>query len=267
MTQSRVFNDIKISYRPGTVDEAVLADTFSRNIYFIPEYVSRPDDVIIDVGAHIGTFTLCAAQRAPSGQVYAIEACRENFSLLEENVRGNVFRNIRYFHLALADADKMVKLYHNLIAGNWGHTTSKRISDVTEEVPANSLQSFMSAHKIARCDYMRLNCEGAEFEIILNTPAEMLQKIKLILILYHEDLADRYCKADLVKYLSDSGFKVALRNQTKRRGWLIAVNKKYPLPLNSRIEVGVGVFVENLRIFGRKLVNNIFRDDDRGLEP
>ena len=39
---------------------------------FVPEYVPKKDDVIIDVGAHIGTFALNAAIIVPRGKVYAI---------------------------------------------------------------------------------------------------------------------------------------------------------------------------------------------------
>ena len=58
-------------------------------------------DVVVDIGAHIGTFTVGAAKRAMNGRVFAIEPVPENFDLLQENVRVNNRENVVTIHAAV----------------------------------------------------------------------------------------------------------------------------------------------------------------------
>src|SRR3990167_5192675 len=58
-------------YRTNTVDEIQLLHSLSA--YFIQDYDWKKNDLIIDVGAHIGTFAIPAADKVSAGRVYAIE--------------------------------------------------------------------------------------------------------------------------------------------------------------------------------------------------
>lgn len=81
------FGEFSIAYRQGTADEKVISHSFDNDIFFpgVSEYQPTPGDVVIDVGAHIGTFSMLAASKVPAGLVYAIEASSETFSYLRIN--------------------------------------------------------------------------------------------------------------------------------------------------------------------------------------
>ena len=68
------FDGFQVAYRKGTADELVVKHSFSHDIFFsgVPEYRPAEDHVIIEVGAHIGTFSILAASKAKRGHVYAI---------------------------------------------------------------------------------------------------------------------------------------------------------------------------------------------------
>lgn len=216
------FKNLKISYREGTVDEEVLVYSFENDVYFIPEYNPKPDDVIIDLGAHIGTFSILAASKLKRGKIYAIEPCKESFEYLLKNVALNKFSNISSSNLALTDFKGTTKLYYDINSGNWGHSIVKKFSEQGEEVQTDTLTNFMQDNNILQCDYMKLNCEGAEFKIILSTPKEILRRVKLMFILYHLDLVENYSEKDLMKYLHKCGFSTTIRNKSDTRGWIIA---------------------------------------------
>jgi len=82
------FGDLKITYRKRTSDKEVLKQSLKNDVFFrgVPEYNLKPDDIIIDIGALIGTFSILAASKLEKGKVYAIEASKENFQYLEKNV-------------------------------------------------------------------------------------------------------------------------------------------------------------------------------------
>jgi FkbM family methyltransferase len=224
MLQIASFNGFEVAYRQGTADELVLEESFDHDLFFsgVPEYQPSEADVIIDVGAHIGTFTILAASKVPRGTVYSIEACKESFNLLRINAALNRAENVSTHRLALYNKRGTCTLYYD--RGTWGHSVVQQLSDRSETVESCTLQQFFEETGISRCSFMKFNCEGAEFPILLSSPADLLARVRVILVLYHCDLWTMNPKEDLVSHLQVSGFNCKIRNQTEKRGWIIAVN-------------------------------------------
>jgi len=217
------FGGFEVASRAGTADEAVISHSFEHDIFFpaVPEYVPAPNHLIVDVGAHIGTFALLAARKA--GVVHAIEASRDSCQLLKINAALNGLSNIHCHHTALADQDGTATLFHD--RGNWGHSTVADLSKDSEEVRALSLSSFFKLESIRECHFMKLNCEGADFPTLLSCSPETLRNTGCYLVLYHCDLWKQNSEDDLVRHFSAAGFSCAIRNKKTNRGWLVAVRE------------------------------------------
>jgi FkbM family methyltransferase len=213
----------RMVYRGGTADEKVFEHGLDNDIFFagIPEYIPAAGDVIIDVGAHIGTFTLPAARRVPQGRVYAVEASRETSEYLRANVALNGLDNVDVLNVGLGGMNGRALLSHD--EGNWGHSITMRLSGKAEEIEVMTLDTLMRSRGIARCQLLRLNCEGAEFPALLAASPETLRRIQRMLVLYHCDLARAFDVGDLVAHLEESGFHTEIRNRATFRGWLVAV--------------------------------------------
>jgi FkbM family methyltransferase len=224
MLAIETIDGFEIAYRKGTADELVLKDSFSHDIFYsgVPEYQAAEDDVIIDIGAHIGTFSILSASKVSRGKVYAIEACRDTFNMLRINVALNGLANVSVHHLAITDKDGQVTLYYD--TGNWGHSVVKAMSACSEIVESTTLSHFLEQNQIESCQFIKFNCEGAEFPILLSTPPKVLGRFGTILVLYHCDLWGKNTEADLLSRLESAGFKCVTRNQTEQRGWIIATN-------------------------------------------
>jgi len=219
------FGEFDIAYRKNTVDELIFRDSFNNDIFFsgVPEYKPKSGDVIIEIGAHIGTFSVLASSKIGNGKIFAIEASADTFNFLKINRALNHCENISIHHLAISDRNGKCTLYH--YKGNWGHSLVKKLSGQSEEVKCSTLSDFFRNNQISRCNFMKFNCEGSEFPIILSTPGEMLQRIEIILVLYHCDLWNKNTESDLVLYLNTHGFECEIRNKSKKRGWIIATQK------------------------------------------
>jgi FkbM family methyltransferase len=221
------FGGFDVAYRSGTADEKVIGHSFDNDIFFtgVPECELKTDDVVLDIGAHIGTFSLLAASKVPDGHVYAIEASGETFNYLRVNASLNRLDNVTPCLLALTDKKGTVRLHHD--RGNWGHSIMKEMSSKFEEVPADTLENFLNQHSIQECAFAKFNCEGAEFPILVNSSEATLRRIRMMLVLYHEDLATGYTLPGLQQKLSDCGFAVELRNTRPSgvRGWLVATRQ------------------------------------------
>ncbi len=211
------------SYRAETSDKSELKGNLTE--FLIPEYGIFHDDIVIDIGAYIGTFAIPISARVGSGKIFSLEPCKDTFNILKKNIALNNIKNITPINLAIADLNKEIKLYHAPKGGLWGNSLTNDFLGKFEIVQSETLETFMKNNKISHCDFMKINCEGSEFEIILGSNKETLQKIELMLILYHEDYNKKHKKEEIIRHLKNSGFSIAIKNQTKKRGWIIAKNR------------------------------------------
>jgi FkbM family methyltransferase len=222
------YDTLKVFYRKGTEDEKVLSHSFGNDIYYkeIPSFRPRKNPVIVDVGAHIGTFSLLTYLKYPNGRIYALEASRDTFDVLEKNVQTNE-TPITIFHSALFGQSGTVKLYHNTISGNWGHSITKSFDGSSEEVSAMTLEQLISENNIDFIDLAKFNCEGSEFSILINSPRAVLHRIGLAIILYHEDFAENgYRLDDLLALFDKKSFRTLVVKRKHDRGWLLVWNKR-----------------------------------------
>jgi len=224
MLAVEAIDGFEVAYRKGTKDEEVLEHSFSNDIFYsgLPEYHPAEDDVIIDIGSHIGTFSLLSSSKVGRGKVYSVEACQDTFNVLRINVALNGLSNVSTHHLAITDKESPVKLYHD--TGNWGHSVTMAYSALSETVESTTLSRFLQRNHIESCQFMKLNCEGAEFPILLSTSPKVLGRFGTILVLYHCDLWGANTERDLLSHLQSAGFKCVIRNQDEHRGWIIATN-------------------------------------------
>jgi FkbM family methyltransferase len=216
------FGGFEIAFREGTADELVINHSFDNDIFFagFPEYRPAEDDVIVDVGAHIGTFSLLAASKVGGGQVFAAEASRDSYNLLRINLALNHRHTVEARHLALSDREGTCTLFHDV--GNWGNSTVAELSKSSETVSCCTLAQFLGRNGIEHCDFMKMNCEGAEFPILLSSPQPVLERIDNLLVLYHCDLWKENAESDLISHLEACGFDCTIRNRSEQRGWIIA---------------------------------------------
>jgi len=88
--------------------------------------------------------------------------------------------------LALLDKVGTCTLHYD--SGNWGHSVVSRLSLKHETVECCTLERFLETHEIEGCDFVKFNCEGAEFPILMSSNRDVLRRIRKMLVLYHCDL-------------------------------------------------------------------------------
>ncbi len=74
----------------------------------------KPGDVVLDIGANIGYYTLILADLAgPNGKVYAFEPDPESFRLLGKNIHENNYENVELVPKAVSDQNREINLYRD----------------------------------------------------------------------------------------------------------------------------------------------------------
>ncbi len=198
--------------RPNTTDGFILAETVLLGDYTPEGFAIGPSDTIVDVGAHAGYFSLCAATQCPQGRVYACEPNSANYALLKENIAINKTKNITAIRAAVSGVEGDRMLYtcsentgrHSL---NAGMAESKQ----GEMVQVVTLQSMMRAHRLSRIDFLKIDCEGEEESILMHCPIDVLKRIQRVSMECHSAAGSKRT-VSLKKHLEAKGFSVSLRD-------------------------------------------------------
>jgi len=129
-------------------------------------YPIHGNDVVLDVGAHVGVFTVYAARKARKGIVLAVEPHPINFKLLNLNVQINEFKNVLTFNIALTNHTGKVKLYIHTRPG--GHSIVIRRTDKFVVVGAETIDNLFKKINLRNIEslFIKINAEGAEIEVL-----------------------------------------------------------------------------------------------------
>jgi FkbM family methyltransferase len=148
------------------------------------EKTIRKGDVVLDIGANIGYYTLIAARKiGAEGRVYAFEPEPANFELLKKNVKLNNYRNVVLENKAVSNKNGTSKLYiHPTSTG--GHSLTQK-SDVQIQVETVTVDSYFE--KMERIDLVKMDIEGAE-TLVIQGMSDVLRKNKQLKIIMEFDL-------------------------------------------------------------------------------
>jgi len=168
---------------------------------------------VMDIGAGIGDYSIHAAHGKPNVQVYAFEPYPGSFALLRENLALNKMDNVQSFQQAVWRTIGRLSL--DIASGEPLQISSHNPNTSVEgdqglSVDAVSLESALSKLNITRLDLLKMDCEGAEYEILFNTPPEKLRIVERIIMEYH-DLDVQQSHLVLVDFLGRQGYQVTCR--------------------------------------------------------
>jgi FkbM family methyltransferase len=116
---------------------------------------------IVDLGAHLGTFTLAAA--ANGFEVIAVEASAQNVSALHQSIAANGFTNVKVAPVAVSDHAGSVRFVED---GAWGRITTDSLGGPLVEVRALTLPAILEELGVTRVDAIKMDVEGAEPNVV-----------------------------------------------------------------------------------------------------
>ena len=210
-------------------------EIFKRGRYARVGFELRPSDTVVDIGGNIGVFVLWAAPQVPQGSIVSVEPNPVSLGCLKLNIERNGLNNVRAVQAAAGrDGGTMQLIYHpgwEMIAYNaelsapWFYKqsilgrlirwivaglTNRHVAPEPAQrivTPLMSLERIMDSHGIQVVNYLKLDCEGSEFDILRNIRGVCWSRIERAVIEYHEFGRDRRA-AELVSILEGHGFEV-----------------------------------------------------------
>lgn len=165
---------------------------------------------VVEIGANIGVFAIYAATTEPNVRVYSFEPVRANYDVLVKNIAENRCQDrITPFNLGVASKKGKRKFYlgsspeHSLYRDNVCDQSGESVS-----VDCLSLNDILTANSISKVDLLKINAEGAEYEILYSTSKESFDKIDEIRMEYHKQSSERHNLECLRSFLGRMGYAV-----------------------------------------------------------
>ena len=188
-------------------------DAFEVETTKLFETLIKPGTVVIDVGAHVGYYTLLAARAVgPTGKVFAFEPDESNYSLLIKNIEINGYTNV----VAVKQAVSNYVGYSTLELSPWHSGIhhidySGRKQSNSVQVETTTIDTFLGNHEIPGIGLVKIDVEGSE-QRVLDGMSQLLENAgELNVILeYHPPLLERagVDPREFIHALTTSNFNV-----------------------------------------------------------
>ena len=211
------WNNIKVRYRTGSSDmvliyEILLKSKYKKEYYF-PEGLKPM--VIFDIGGNIGITAIYLASLFPNAIIYSFEPLKENFEILKLNA--SQFKNIKVFNFGLGAENGSFKVYLSDDHENFGGASfysevEGSLSKSFSECEVKNVNDVIDHHDINSIDLIKIDTEGAEYDILTSINHKFLKKTTWITGELHGNR-----DFELLNYLSNMGFLISLNKNIDNR--------------------------------------------------
>lgn len=185
-----------------------IIENYILDVYMTHKY--RKGDVVIDLGAGIGDFSILAASAiGEKGKVLAIEPSIRNFNLLKKNLMKNSIKNVVAYNCAVSDSSKMVTIQYE---------------DEKYEVQGLPIEQILREANIEHPDIFKMDIEGAELSVV-RTSLTTLKQCYMIPIELHDT------KESIDKMLLPIGFHHISFDQGRMLRNLLSYSLRHPLSI------------------------------------
>lgn len=177
---------------------------------------------IIDIGANAGFFTFFAASRFPGAKIFSYEPVESNYRQLERNQALNSNVQVLCFQKAVYGYSGEIALSFDsrdsftTTASVFGYSDSQL---KTVQVPCVTLAEIFDKHQLKRCNLLKMDCEGSEFEILYNCPVSCLHRIDQMAMEVHGRKEASHNITSLEGYLNSIGFKTRRHEEHMLWAW------------------------------------------------
>lgn len=223
LERAHLRSGIRLDGPPESHLDFLFDEIFVTRTYSPRGYEIRSDFVVVDIGANIGTFSLYAATAAPRVRVIAYEPSPDNCKWLRRNVANSRLSNVTVCEQAVAGAPGARVLRAD--PANWMvhrlETTGDLHAGLTVECV--TLEEVLRVHNIDRCDLLKLDCEGSEYEILRSCQSHTMRRVARIVGEYH-DTGNGNDGQELCDILKSLGFVVEHFSPLEKGGTFCAKN-------------------------------------------
>ena len=202
----------------------------------------KKGDVVIDIGAHIGYYTVLFAKLVgPEGKVFAFEASPTNFEILKKNISVNGYKNVILNNKAVSDKNGKLTLYitgrtstENFLFKPENFTNSSKIKQ-TVEIDSITLDDYFQDFD-GEINFLKMDISGAEPRVMkgMSSILNKNNSLKIQQEWWPNAIRTHGFEPDShLKLLTEMGYKIYEIDGEKNKLNLATIEelmKKYPNP-------------------------------------
>lgn len=169
---------------------SVLAEVYIHDEYdlahFVPGMMTQ-EPIVLDIGAHVGIFTVSVCERFGNARVYCYEPSPHAFAYLSANVAQNALGDrVTVINKAVTARAGSLPFFADDLAsgGNTLFTELPRDGQRQLVVESESFERVM-ANVPGQVDILKIDCEGSEYPIVLESPASAWSRVTNVLLEHH----------------------------------------------------------------------------------
>ena len=224
------------------------------------ERLIKPGDMVVDVGAAIGYFTLIFARSVgKDGMVFAFEPKKDRFEILFKNIKANNYSNVKIEKKAIMEKNKKVDFFarDNGIAGLRYIDNTRTIQNssnnehkIPEEVITVELDDYLrKLGVIDNISFMKTDVDGPEL-LVLQGSRTLLKNKNLKIIMEWDKALSKECgcePSDMIDLLVNNDFRMFYPNFEERK--YHEVSKEELLKMPDKVDQTINMlFVKDLSI-------------------
>ena len=194
---------VDVLLRNGTTDRWIGREVFFDHAYTRYFDVQR-GDTVVDIGAHIGLFSLYAQGRG-AARIFAFEPNPMNFDAMMHNISLNRARNIRAFKVAVLPGTTSIIFHIPTSKFKDRSSVFEIVKEAHDDIYVDciSLDDFVERNKLTNIDFLKLDAEGAEYKILADSNS--LSIVEKIAVEVHDMAGHR--KEEVMEQLVRIGFR------------------------------------------------------------
>lgn len=151
----------------ATITDSLVYGGYEEDELDLIKKLIKPGDVILDIGANIGLFTVnCAMATGVNGRVFSFEPEPVNFSFLKKNIALNKLSNVTPFQMAVSSRQGECTFYVNPLNKGDHRMYGDKAHTSTITVPMTSIDAALKEHNV-KVDMIKMDIQGAEMQALV----------------------------------------------------------------------------------------------------
>lgn len=138
--------------------------------YLSQAAIFREGDIVVDVGSHVGVFSIYLAMKNPFIKVFSAEPDPLNYACLKRNIEANRVENVIAINKAVSADGRNRTLYVDAWNSGWATTDARMASTRsvlrTEQISSVTLEQLFNEHSVRHCRLLKITAPGAITECL-----------------------------------------------------------------------------------------------------
>ncbi|RXJ45397.1 FkbM family methyltransferase [Gelidibacter gilvus] len=231
--------EINPNYDKGIETQIYKTGIYEEGTLWCFQKILKKNDVVFDIGANIGLTSIYASKLVGrNGTVHVFEPLTSTFEILKRNIKVNRLTNVKTYNIALSNHEGVGLIYKNLHINRGAASLKKSINEIGENVIISTLDRFVSTNAIELINFMKIDVEGSEYDVLEGGLNMLKSKFKPIICLEYSEDVESLNKIKFLYNLLNVQLGYDVFKSIKGKGHvsqLIKINDKSELPKHDNI--------------------------------